>query len=138
MAERQIVACAVIGREHDVLVIRHPSGECVLPGSRVGHDEWIEDALGRGVREVLAVGVSSATFLCLIEDSDGLFVVFDVTPEAESDPSRDETHPELTWAGPDQLATLDLRPAALRDVLRVGEPPTWLPQESTRDRWTVG
>lgn len=131
MPQGRIVVCAVIGRADDVLVIRQPGGGCALPGARVEPGEWVEDALARGVREALGTGVSSASFLCLLEDPAGLFVVFDVIPEAESDLSADEERPRLTWVAVDQLGTLDLRPTALRDVLLVGEPPPWLPHEIT-------
>ena len=129
----QIVACAVIGREHDVLVIHRPDGSWALPGAPVGQRERVEDALDRGLREVLGTGVDSASFLCLIEDPDGLFVVFDVTAATEDGaellPSEDQ--PGRTWAGLDQLASHDLRPAILATVLRSGEPPAWFPHQPT-------
>lgn len=126
MTQGQIVACAVLGREDEVLMVRHDEGGLALPGGRVEPGEWVEDALDRGVREALGTGVSSASFLCLIEDPGGLFVVFDVTPERDDLPVGVD-QPELTWVGLDQLASLDLRPAALRTALSAGEPPGWLP-----------
>lgn len=84
MPQGQIVACAVLGREDDVLMVRQHDGGLALPGGRVEPGEWVEDALDRGVREALGTGVSSASFLCLIEDPDGLFVVFDVTPSTRT------------------------------------------------------
>lgn len=131
MPQGQIVACAVIGRADDVLMIQRSGGGWTLPGAQVELGEWVKDALDRGVREVLGAGVSSASFLCLIEDPDGLFVVFDVTPEAESDLSAGADKPKPTWVALDQLGSLDLRPAVLWEVLGVGEPPAWLPHEST-------
>lgn len=131
MPQGQIVACAVIGREDDVLITRQLGGGWALPGARVEQGEWVEDALDRGVREVLGKGVSTASFLCLIEDPDGLFVVFDVSPDAEDDLAAGEDQSELLWVGLDQLASLDLRPSALRSALRAGEPPVWLPHETT-------
>ncbi|MGH3630032.1 MAG: NUDIX hydrolase [Sciscionella sp.] len=127
----QIVACAVIGREHDVLVIRRPDGGWALPGAPVGQGERVEDALDRGLREVLGTGVASASFLCLIEDPDGLFVVFDVTAETDNADTLlpDEDQPDRVWAGLDQLTAHDLRPAILATVLHNGEPPAWLPHE---------
>jgi ADP-ribose pyrophosphatase YjhB (NUDIX family) len=127
----QIIACAVIGREDDVLVVRRSGGRWALPRTRVEPGEWVEDALGRGVREVLGVGMSSATFLCLVEDPDGLFLIFDVTPEAGGNLCTSADQPELAWGGLDQLTSLDLRPAVLRDVLPVGDPPAWLPHQDT-------
>ena len=85
MPEGQIITCAVIGREDDVLLIRRPDTGWTLPGARVQPGEGVENALRRGVREVLGAEVSSASFLCLIEDPGGLFVVFDVTPAVEDD-----------------------------------------------------
>lgn len=123
----QIVACALVGREDVVLVVRRSGGGWALPGAQVEPGEWIEDALDRGVREVLGAGVRSASFLCLIEDPDGLFVAFDVTLEAEDDVSLGESQPELTWVDFGRLASLELRPAVLRTALPVGEPPAWLP-----------
>ncbi len=125
MPQGQIVACAVLGREDDVLMVHRREG-LALPGGRVEPGEWVEDALDRRVREALGTGVSSASFLCLIEDPDGLFVVFDVTPERD-DLLVGVDQSELTWVGLDQLASLDLRPAALRTALSAGEPPGWLP-----------
>jgi 8-oxo-dGTP diphosphatase len=128
----EIVACAVIGREHDVLVIRRPDGGWALPGAPVGQGERVEDALDRGLREVLSTGVDSASFLCLIEDPDGLFVVFDVTTEAGNscELPPEEEQPDRVWVGQDQLAAHDLRPAILATVLHSGEPPPWLPHEA--------
>jgi 8-oxo-dGTP pyrophosphatase MutT (NUDIX family) len=66
MPQGQIAACAVLGREDEVLMVRRRDGGLALPGGRVEPGEWVEDALDRGVREALGAGVSSASFLRLI------------------------------------------------------------------------
>jgi hypothetical protein len=130
MSPGRVVACAVIGRENDVLMVRHPTGNWTLPGASVETGEWIGDALARAVREITGSGVDSATFLCLIESTDGLFVVFDVTPEPEVGLPTGERQPDVLWVDPDH-GSLDLRLGALRDVLCSGEPPAWFPHQAT-------
>lgn len=123
----QVIACAVIGREEYLLLIRRPGGGWGLPGAPVGHGEWIEDALDRGVRQVLGTGIGTAAFLFPIEDPDGLYMVFDVIPAANDELCTDGNHPERQWVGLDRLASVDLRPAALGKVLRITEPPSACP-----------
>lgn len=130
MTPRPLVACAVLGREHDILLIRHPTGDCVLPSAPVQPGEWVEHALDRAVRDTLGVAVTSASFLCLVEDADGLFIIFDVTPEA-TNIATPAHQPDCFWASLDQLSTLDLRPPALRTVLQLADPPPWIPHHST-------
>ncbi|MDQ3887180.1 MAG: hypothetical protein M3308_09320 [Actinomycetota bacterium] len=55
------------------------------------------------------------SFLSLIEDADGLFIVFDVTAEAANSPTSAH-QPDCFWASLDHLATLNLRPPALHTV----------------------
>lgn len=125
MSGVRVVACAVIGREHDVMVIRQPEAGWALPGAQVQPDERVEDALRRGVRETVGAEVSSASFLCLVEDTAGLFVVFDVIAAVEE--ASDDGRPQRHWVDPLQWASWDLHPASLLEALHVGEPPTWLP-----------
>ncbi|MGH3628726.1 MAG: NUDIX hydrolase [Sciscionella sp.] len=131
MSHGQVVACAVLGREEDVLLIRRTDGVWGLPATPVQPGEWIEDAVRRGMRGLLDLELRAVSFLCLIEHSDGLYVVFDVIPQVENALLLDHDQPDRKWIGPDQLATLPLRPAALRTALHNGEPSPWLPHHLT-------
>lgn len=130
MTHPQITACAVIGREDQILLVRRSGGGWTLPGTRVAPDEQVETALDRGLRDMLGANISSASFLCLVEDPDGLFIVFDVTTDTEGH-FRGANQPEYTWTELNNLTSLELHPAALRNVLQVGDPPVWLPHHPT-------
>jgi ADP-ribose pyrophosphatase YjhB (NUDIX family) len=124
----EVYVCAVIGREDEVLLARRPAGDWGLPGTQVGGGEWVADELARGVREVVGVGVGSASFLCVIEDRDGLVLVFDVIPDDEAnlpDPAPADGQSHLAWIRLDQLDTLQLWPQTLRHGLTTDNPP-WL------------
>ena len=121
-AEMQVVACGVIGREDAVVLVHGPEGWS-LPGARVEASESVEDALARGVRAAIGAQVSQSDFLCLTENPGLLVVVFDLI----LDSAPEELPAPARWWAVDQLETAPLHPAALRSVLRVGDPPAWLP-----------
>lgn len=123
-----VYVCGVIGREGEVLLARRRAGGWELPGTRVAGGEWAVDGVARGVREVVGVGIDAAEFLCIIEDRDGLVLIFDVIPEEETtlpDRTTEDSEGNLVWTPLDQLDSVELWPGRLQHALTNDSPP-WL------------
>lgn len=131
-----VYVCAVIGREDDVLLTKRPAGDWALPTTQVGGGEWVGDELDRGVRETVGIGVDSASFVCMIEDRDGLFLVFDVILQDElalTDAEPAEGPSQFLWTQLDQLDSLQLWPKPLHRAL-LADSPSWLGHDSPLNR----
>jgi ADP-ribose pyrophosphatase YjhB (NUDIX family) len=124
MAITEIIARAVIPGERGLLLARHHAkGWHFLPGGHVEPGEQVETALKREIREELAADAEITRFVGVVEhqyteDNElhhELNFIFSVSVTGE--PESNEDHLVFDWASRDQLAELDLRPAALKHAL---------------------
>lgn len=129
----EIIARAVITAERHLLLARKKgAAHTFLPGGHVEFGEPAETALARELQEELGIAVEIGRFLGAVEhawdDPQGrsheLNLVFEVTwPELDRPAPVRSAEPclEFVWQPRDQLASANLQPRVLCDVL-----PRWL------------
>lgn len=134
-----LTAYSLVGRGDHILVVRDRQGSSYqLPGTVVRPGETVDDALRRALGEHIDTGIDHLDFCAAVEhrvqihpDGQSVYEVtllFDVTlsePVSVTAPER-----ELRWVDDADLGIVDLRPAAIANLLRTGafaESNAWWP-----------
>ncbi len=124
-AQTETIARAVVRRGGRVLLARSLGASWwFLPGGHVEPDEDVVTALVRELFEELGTEARVGRRLAVVENSyrdddaahHELNHVFEVTLAAEEPVSR-ESHLEFRWLPRDELATADVRPEAVKQLL---------------------
>ena len=123
-ATTEIITRAVIRRDGQVLLCRSLAEQWwFLPGGHAEPGERIEQALMREIAEELGTEAKIARLVAVVEncwsDDDGahheLNLVFEAAI-ADVEPESRESHLEFRWLPLDQVATTEVRPAAIKSV----------------------
>jgi ADP-ribose pyrophosphatase YjhB (NUDIX family) len=121
---------AIVRRRGSVLACSLPGTSWFwLPGGRVRTGETTRDALERELLEELGLQVTPGPLAMVIENffpheggrfhEIGLYFLVELPEEAEPTSAIDaENGAIFRWLALDELPTMDLRPAFLRDALR--------------------
>ena len=133
---------ALVGLDERTLLIRDQDAAAYrLPGSLVHTGESVEDALRRSVLQQLGADIDHLNFYAAVELRDQsavgehaafeLALVFDVTPIAAIEDHQ--VGHELCWFHASDMHGIELRPAALGDLLRneqLGADRPWWPADA--------
>ncbi|MET8779485.1 NUDIX domain-containing protein [Nocardia sp. NPDC004654] len=129
----EVIARAVICEGDRLLVARERGRRWTfLPGGHVEPGEAVEAALIREIAEELGTSITILGLAGVVEHGyvddaqttrHEINLVFDATIHGE--PCSHEPHLEFDWLSMDQLATADLRPSPVKDIITTGARSVW-------------